>query len=59
MVDIVDYKLPLGILGQLMHPIVVKGKLEEIFNYRTEKMKELFGEVPMTKSSVRSEAVTA
>ncbi len=59
MVDIVDYKLPFGLLGQIMHPIIVKGKLEEIFTYRTEKMKELFGEVPMTKSSVKREAVTA
>lgn len=43
MEDIVDYKLPLGILGQLVHPILVKPKLEEIFNYRTKKLEELFG----------------
>lgn len=43
MEDIVDYKIPMGILGQMMHPILVKPKLEEIFNYRTKKLEELFG----------------
>lgn len=43
MEDIVDYKLPLGILGQLAHPIVVKPKLKEIFDYRYQKLIELFG----------------
>jgi ligand-binding SRPBCC domain-containing protein len=42
--DIIDYKVPLGILGQLVHPFLVKPKLEEIFNYRQEKLLELFGE---------------
>lgn len=43
MEDIIDYKVPLGILGQLVHPILVKPKLEEIFSYRTKKLEELFG----------------
>ncbi len=43
MEDIVDYKLPMGILGQLVHPILVKPKLKEIFDYRTKKLEELFG----------------
>jgi len=43
MEDIIDYKVPMGILGQLVHPILVKPKLEEIFNYRTKKLEELFG----------------
>ncbi|WP_426429979.1 SRPBCC family protein [Winogradskyella sp. HB-48] len=43
MEDIVDYKIPMGILGQMVHPILVKPKLEEIFNYRTKKLEELFG----------------
>lgn len=41
--DIIDYKVPFGFLGQLVHPILVKPKLEEIFNYRTKKLEELFG----------------
>ena len=43
MEDIIDYKIPMGWLGQLIHPILVKPKLEEIFNYRTLKLEELFG----------------
>lgn len=41
--DIIDYKVPMGILGQLVHPILVKPKLKEIFEYRTKKLEELFG----------------
>ncbi|WP_026916348.1 SRPBCC family protein [Christiangramia portivictoriae] len=44
MEDIVDYKLPMGFLGRLAHPILVKPKLKEIFDYRREKLIELFGE---------------
>lgn len=43
MEDIIDYKVPMGILGQLVHPFLVKPKLEEIFNYRTKKLEELYG----------------
>ena len=44
MEDIIDYKIPLGILGQMVHPILVKPKLNEIFEYRRKKLIELFGE---------------
>lgn len=44
MEDIIDYKIPLGILGQLVYPFLVKPKLEEIFSYRQKKLIELFGE---------------
>jgi ligand-binding SRPBCC domain-containing protein len=47
MEDIIDYKVPLGFLGQLIHPILVKPKLEEIFTYRQKKLIELFGEYPL------------
>ena len=43
MEDIIDYKVPFGIIGQLVHPFLVKPKLEEIFNYRTHKLEALFG----------------
>ncbi|GER59356.1 SRPBCC family protein [Patiriisocius marinus] len=46
MEDVIDYKVPMGILGQLVHPIIVKPKLDEIFNYRREKLIELFGIYP-------------
>jgi ligand-binding SRPBCC domain-containing protein len=44
MEDIIDYKLPFGLIGQIFHPIIVKPKLKEIFNYRQNKLIELFGE---------------
>jgi ligand-binding SRPBCC domain-containing protein len=43
MIDIIDYKLPFGILGRIAHPILVKRKLNEIFEYRFNKLIELFG----------------
>lgn len=42
MIDIVSYELPLGKLGQLAHPILVKSKLEEIFAYRFKVVEEIF-----------------
>ena len=41
---ILDYKVPMGIIGQLVHPILVKPKLNEIFEYRRKKLIEMFGE---------------
>jgi ligand-binding SRPBCC domain-containing protein len=45
MEDIIDYKLPFGFLGRMLHPYLVKPKLTEIFNYRTNKLNELFGRI--------------
>jgi ligand-binding SRPBCC domain-containing protein len=42
MTDIVSYEVPFGILGKLAHPIIVRPKLEQIFNYRTKKINEIF-----------------
>ncbi|MDT0690665.1 SRPBCC family protein [Salegentibacter sp. F188] len=44
MEDIVDYKLPMGFLGIMVHPFLVKPKLKEIFDYRQKMLIELFGE---------------
>jgi ligand-binding SRPBCC domain-containing protein len=44
MVDIVDYKLPWGILGQWLHSLHVKNKLRSIFAFRAEKVGERFGQ---------------
>tara|TARA_B100000795_G_C22780082_1_gene431859 strand:- start:1076 stop:1543 length:468 start_codon:yes stop_codon:yes gene_type:complete len=43
MEDIINYKVPFGILGQIVHPFLVKPKLEEIFDYRQKKLIEIFG----------------
>lgn len=45
MEDIIDYKVPFGLLGQLVHPFLVKPKLDEIFDYRRNKLEELFGKM--------------
>lgn len=44
MTDIVDYRLPLAPFGNFMQPLLIKGKLNHIFDYRNDKMIELFGE---------------
>lgn len=43
MEDIIDYKLPFGLIGQAVHPLIVRPKLEEIFDFRRKKLEELFG----------------
>jgi len=43
MIDIVDYKVPFGILGQLVQPFLVRPKLEEIFEYRKNALDSIFG----------------
>lgn len=42
MTDRVHYELPLGILGNIAHSVMVKKQLKEIFNYRKNKINELF-----------------
>lgn len=44
MEDIIDYAPPMGILGRWVHPLLIKPKLDEIFNYRRAKLIALFGE---------------
>ncbi len=44
MEDLIHYKVPFGIIGQLVNPILVRPKLEEIFEFRRRKLIELFGE---------------
>lgn len=43
MEDVVHYALPLGILGRLAHWMLVERDVQRIFDYRTEKIQELFG----------------
>ncbi len=43
MVDIIDYKVPFGILGRIAQPIIVAPKLKEIFEYRKNTLIEIFG----------------
>ena len=45
MEDVVDYKIPLGWLGQLAHFIFVKNRLKKIFKFRENKLEKLFGKL--------------
>ncbi|MEC8614876.1 MAG: SRPBCC family protein [Bacteroidota bacterium] len=45
MTDIVHYKLPMGLLGNIAHKVFVKRKLNEIFGYRFSILKNIFGEI--------------
>ena len=45
MTDIVDYQLPLGFLGKLVHPFLVGPRLKHIFSFRYDKLVALFGEM--------------
>jgi ligand-binding SRPBCC domain-containing protein len=42
MLDIVSYQPPFGILGKMVHPFIIKPKLEEIFAYRLQKVDSIF-----------------
>ncbi len=43
MTDLVRYAMPLGLLGELGHMIVVKKKLDEIFEFRRTTLIKLLG----------------
>ena len=43
MTDIVSYVLPFGLVGKAVHPIIVKNKLNEIFEHRFKAVEQLFG----------------
>ena len=42
MIDRVSYQLPFGVLGLLVHKVWVKKMLEQIFDYRSERLAKLF-----------------
>ncbi|MGB0806508.1 MAG: SRPBCC family protein [Salibacteraceae bacterium] len=48
MKDIVSYQPPFGILGNMANSLVIKSKLEEIFNYRTKAIDKRFGKFENT-----------
>ncbi|WP_313387029.1 SRPBCC family protein [Chishuiella sp.] len=44
MKDTVDYELPLGFLGKIAHSIIVKDKLNKIFDYRYKILEQRFNQ---------------
>jgi ligand-binding SRPBCC domain-containing protein len=43
MTDVVNYKMPMGLLGQLAHWLFVRKQVEEIFDYREQILLRKFG----------------
>ena len=43
MTDILDYRIPLGPVGILLQKIMIGKKVEQIFEYRRQRLTELFG----------------
>ena len=56
MEDIIDLKLPYGILGQLGYPLI-KNQLVKIFEYRAQKLNELFGKIDDRPNSLRINSI--
>ncbi len=44
MIDIVDYVVPLGIIGRMMNSLLISNEIEKIFSYREKVIKEMFNE---------------
>lgn len=42
MKDAVKYQLPFGIIGKMAHSLIVRKKIEHIFNYRKEILSKIF-----------------
>lgn len=42
MTDIVHYQLPFGVFGRLAHWLFVKKQIKSIFEYRHDKIEEIF-----------------
>jgi hypothetical protein len=42
MTDVVRYRLPLGIIGRAVHSLKVRRDVERIFEYRFQRITELF-----------------
>ncbi|KAA2217155.1 MULTISPECIES: SRPBCC family protein [Maribacter] len=57
MEDIIDYKLPFGILGRMSHPFLVKKQLKQIFMHREQKLTSLFGSMLDKQNTVEFKSI--
>ncbi len=48
--DIVHYKIPFGPLGPFANSLFVGRKVASIFDYRYQKLEQLFGKMPLQKN---------
>jgi ligand-binding SRPBCC domain-containing protein len=51
MIDVVEYELPLGPLGQAAHAGLVRRQLEAIFDYRRDTVARLFAPVQPSRAA--------
>lgn len=47
MTDLINYRVPMGFVGKLFEPILVRPQLDDIFEFRRKKLIEVFGEVEL------------
>ncbi len=40
--DVVHYQVPLGIIGRILHPFIIKPKLDQIFTHREQMIRSIF-----------------
>lgn len=43
MEDIVTYAVPFGVIGSIVNKLIISKKINEIFNYRSNVLKTMFG----------------
>ncbi|MDW8235845.1 MAG: SRPBCC family protein [Bacteroidia bacterium] len=53
MIDLVHYQLPFAPIGNLFHGLLIRPRLEEIFDFRRKKIEEIFGKAPSRVISSR------
>ncbi|MEQ1884757.1 MAG: SRPBCC family protein [Bryobacteraceae bacterium] len=44
MIDIVRYRLPFGVLGRIVHSLKVRADVRRIFDYRRQKIEQIFAD---------------
>jgi ligand-binding SRPBCC domain-containing protein len=54
MTDIVHYRNPLGVLGNIANALFVKNQLKKIFEFRFQKTEEVFGKWPAQQMNIIS-----
>ena len=57
MIDRVDYIVPFGLSGRLAHKFFIKRRLRDIFDYRSRKIREIFGSEHSSRSDPAGEKV--
>lgn len=50
--DIVHYQVPLGPVGDLLNSLLIRKRVEGIFEYRHQALLEMFGELKATPTAV-------